>query len=78
MNNNTVNDVNELREIIANQAIEIHGLKKELAATFSKIYKWFDSHMKEKDKHEALKNKLEAKIAELEKQIAEYEGGKTE
>mgnify|MGYP000049783794 FL=1 len=78
MNNNTVNDVNELREIIANQAIEIHGLKKELASAKSTSDMWFDSYMKGKDKHEALKNKLEAKIAELEKQIAEYEGGKTE
>lgn len=78
MNNNTVNDVNELREIIANQAIEIHGLKKKLASAKSISDMRFDSYMKEKDKREALKNKLEAKIAELGKQIAEYEGGKTE
>jgi septal ring factor EnvC (AmiA/AmiB activator) len=74
MNNNTVNDVNELREIIANQAIEIHGLKKELASAKSTSDMWFDSYIE----HEALKNKLEAKIAELEKQIAEYEGRKAE
>lgn len=53
MNKNTVNDVNELREIIANQAIEIHRLKKELAAPFSKFYMWLASELeKQIDEYE--------------------------
>lgn len=75
----------EVKELIADMAIEIQELKRELASVKSSEDMWFRYYqdefaqvLEEKKKYEDLKSKLEAKIADLEKQIAEYEGRKAE
>jgi len=68
----------EVKELIADMAIEIQELKRELASVKSSEDMWFRNYQEEKKKYEDLKSKLEAKIADLEKQIAEREGRKAE
>ncbi|GAE89500.1 hypothetical protein [Acetivibrio straminisolvens] len=68
----------EVKELIADMAIEIQELKREPASVKSSEDMWFRNYQEEKKKYEDLKSKLEAKIADLEKQIAEYEGRKAE
>lgn len=68
----------EVKELIADMAIEIQELKRELASVKSSEDMWYRNYQEEKKKYDDLKSKLEAKIADLEKQIAEYEGRKAE
>lgn len=68
----------EVKELIADMAIEIQELKRELASVKSSEDMWFRNYQEEKKKYDDLKSKLEAKIADLEKQIAEHEGRKAE
>lgn len=68
----------EVKELIADMAIEIQELKRELASVKSSEDMWYRNYQEEKKKYDDLKSKLEAKIADLEKQIAEHEGRKAE
>jgi len=61
----------EVKKLIADMAIEIQELKRELASVKSSEDMWFHNYQEEKKKYEDLKSKLEAKIAE-------YEGRKAE
>lgn len=68
----------EVKELIADMAIEIQELKRELASVKSSKDMWYRNYQEETKRYDDLKSKLEAKIADLEKQIAEYEGRKAE
>lgn len=68
----------EVTELIADMAIEIQELKRELASVKSSKDMWYRNYQEETKRYDDLKSKLEAKIADLEKQIAEYEGRKAE
>jgi len=68
----------EVKELIADMAIEIQELKRELAIVKSSEDMWYRNYQEEKKKYDDLKSKLEAKIADFEKQIAEHEGRKAE